>query len=162
MVRRRRRGTDSTCQEAQHHYNITMITITKEKKKKAREEMGSWTDRGCQHLRITTSLKIAWAKVLKTFDMSDGISFTFLWSLRFLFCFAKVPKQIEKSRCSFHFLETEASNLEERNWIISQGRWSILSQNISGGNFKRLWQNAKAWAKYLFLLGEPARGTLSK
>ena len=75
MVRIRRRGTDSTCQEAQHHYNITMInitkekkktmlnitiiTITKEKKKKAREEMGSWTDRGCQHLRITTSLKIA-------------------------------------------------------------------------------------------------------
>ena len=92
---RRRRGNDSTCQEAQHHYNITMITITKEKKKKtmpkitmltitkeekkkAREEMGSWTDRGCQHLRITTSLKIARAKVLKTFDRSDGISFTFL------------------------------------------------------------------------------------
>ena len=58
--------------------NITIITIAKEKKKKAREEIGSWTDRGCQHLRITTSLKISRAKVLKTFDISDGISFTFL------------------------------------------------------------------------------------
>ena len=72
--------------------DITMVTITKEKKKRAREEMGSWTDRACQHLRITTSLKIARAKVLKTFDISDGISVTFLWNMRFLFCFAKVPK----------------------------------------------------------------------
>ena len=72
--------------------DITMVTITKEKKKKAREEMGSWTDRACQHLRITTSLKISRAKVLKTFDVSDGILFAFLWNMRFLFCFAKVPK----------------------------------------------------------------------
>ena len=72
--------------------DITMVTITKEKKKKAREDMGSWTDRACQHLRITTSLKISRAKFLKTFDISDGISVTFLWNMRFLFCFAKVPK----------------------------------------------------------------------